>query len=198
MSSPYQAGAQVTISGLTITGGSAEEGSGINNSGTLSVANCTISGNSANSTGGGIADSGAASTSFLTATNNRAPSGGGIAISAGSQPAVASVDSIYQNAQGGNVSVAAGTSFVSLGYNLFSDTPAISLAPTDLVDTNAMLGPLADNGGPTFTQALLPGSPAVSAGTPLAAITTDQRGAPRPQASAPISALSRSNPLSPS
>jgi hypothetical protein len=29
-----------------------------------------------------------------------------------------------------------------------------------------MLGPLQDNGGPTFTQALLPGSPAIDAGYP--------------------------------
>ncbi|MFI5365855.1 MAG: choice-of-anchor Q domain-containing protein [Candidatus Binatia bacterium] len=46
------------------------------------------------------------------------------------------------------------------------------------------LGPLQDNGGPTFTQALLPGSPAIDAGddavtgAPLN-LTTDQRGLPR-------------------
>ncbi|MCA9099922.1 MAG: hypothetical protein KDA63_02165, partial [Planctomycetales bacterium] len=43
-----------------------------------------------------------------------------------------------------------------------------------------LLGPLADNGGPTLTHALLPGSPAVDAGNP--ALTPppafDQRGAP--------------------
>jgi hypothetical protein len=49
---------------------------------------------------------------------------------------------------------------------------------------NPRLGPLADNGGPTQTMALLPGSPALGAGTnasPLGSVpTTDQRGLPRP------------------
>ena len=43
------------------------------------------------------------------------------------------------------------------------------------------LGPLADNGGPTLTMALLPGSPAIDDGTALGAATTDQRGVSRPQ-----------------
>jgi hypothetical protein len=42
------------------------------------------------------------------------------------------------------------------------------------------LGPLADNGGPTLTMALLPGSPAVDAANTSLAPTTDQRGFPRP------------------
>jgi len=161
------------------------------------ITNCTLSGNSASDIGGGIADSGTASISFVTVADNSATSGGGIAITvgppsggdmpitAGPPSAVLSIDSIYQNAQGGNVSVAAGSIFGSLGYNIFSDTPGFSLAPSDLVNTNPLLGPLANNGGPTLTRALLPGSPAINVGTPVAGITTDQRGAPRPQGSAP-------------
>jgi hypothetical protein len=42
------------------------------------------------------------------------------------------------------------------------------------------LGPLTDNGGPTLTMALLPGSPAIDAGDTAAAPPTDQRGVPRP------------------
>ena len=47
---------------------------------------------------------------------------------------------------------------------------------------SAILGPLADNGGPTKTHALPAGSPAID-GVPLAlcATNTDQRGAPRPR-----------------
>jgi hypothetical protein len=48
-----------------------------------------------------------------------------------------------------------------------------------------MLGLLADNGGPTMTMALHPGSPAVDAGVSLPDVTTDQRGISRPQGSAP-------------
>ena len=51
-------------------------------------------------------------------------------------------------------------------------TPDISLDPK--------LGPLQDNGGPTATHALLPGSPAIDAGNDAAAPGTDQRGMPRP------------------
>ena len=50
---------------------------------------------------------------------------------------------------------------------------------TDTV--TATLGPLADNGGPTLTHALLPGSPAIDAGDNLDAPATDQRGIIRPQ-----------------
>jgi hypothetical protein len=72
-----------------------------------------------------------------------------------------------------------------LGHNLFSDTPGVALDPTDLINTDPLLGPLADNGGPTLTHALLPGSPALDAGVAVAGVTTDQRGIPRPQGSAP-------------
>src|SRR5262249_23608325 len=47
---------------------------------------------------------------------------------------------------------------------------------TDLVGTDPLLGPLQDNGGPTFTHALLPGSPAVDAGDNTGASEWDQRG----------------------
>jgi hypothetical protein len=46
--------------------------------------------------------------------------------------------------------------------------------------TDPKLGPLANNGGPTLTVALLPGSPAIDAGNTLLAPVTDQRGFPRP------------------
>ncbi len=51
------------------------------------------------------------------------------------------------------------------------------------IDTFAdpKLGPLTDNGGPTLTMALLPGSPAIDAGGTFGAPATDQRGVPRPQ-----------------
>jgi uncharacterized repeat protein (TIGR01451 family) len=43
-----------------------------------------------------------------------------------------------------------------------------------------LLGPLANNGGPTQTHALLPGSPAIDAGTNLGCPAIDQRGIARP------------------
>ena len=54
----------------------------------------------------------------------------------------------------------------SLGYNLFPDARPWPSTPTDLVNTDPLLGPLADNGGPTLTHALLPGSPAIDQPSP--------------------------------
>ncbi len=45
---------------------------------------------------------------------------------------------------------------------------------------DALLGPLADNGGQTSTHALLAGSPAIDAGDDGACPAEDQRGEPRP------------------
>src|SRR5262249_7744885 len=72
----------------------------------------------------------------------------------------------------------------SLGYNLASDNGGGFLtAAGDQINTHPMLGPLPDTGGPTFTHALLPGSPAIDAGDPnfdpnafAPPLSDDQRG----------------------
>jgi hypothetical protein len=70
----------------------------------------------------------------------------------------------------------------SQGHNLIGDgTGGSGYVSTDLVGTAAnpidpKLGPLQDNCGPTFTMALLPGSPAIDAGDPTDAPMWDQRG----------------------
>ena len=68
---------------------------------------------------------------------------------------------------------------VSGGYNLSSDDGAGYLnGPGDQINTDPMLGPLQDNGGPTLTHALLPASPAINAGDPnfVPPPDYDQRG----------------------
>jgi predicted outer membrane repeat protein len=69
----------------------------------------------------------------------------------------------------------------SLGHNLIGSGSTGFTAPGDLVGTNPNLGPLANNGGPTWTMALLPGSPAIDAGSAVGTPATDQRGVARPQ-----------------
>jgi hypothetical protein len=66
----------------------------------------------------------------------------------------------------------------SLGHNLIGSgvTTYSGFDPTDLLNVDPRLGPLQDNGGPTFTHALLPGSPAINAGDNTAAPRFDQRG----------------------
>jgi len=76
----------------------------------------------------------------------------------------------------------------SNGYNLSSDSTCNLNGSGDLNNTNPLLGPLQNNGGPTQTHALLPGSPAIDAGNPKGCtdwngfklLKTDQRGMPRP------------------
>jgi hypothetical protein len=65
-----------------------------------------------------------------------------------------------------------------LGHNLSSDWCFTNTTSFNMTDPK--LGPLADNGGPTLTMALLTGSPAIDAGDTSAAPATDQRGFPRP------------------
>ncbi len=68
-------------------------------------------------------------------------------------------------------------SFTSFGNNLFSNSSGGSgYAPTDILNVDPQLGPLADNGGPTLTMALLPSSPAIDTGDNTNALEWDQRG----------------------
>jgi hypothetical protein len=75
----------------------------------------------------------------------------------------------------------------SHGYNLSSDGTCNFNGPGDMNKINPMLGTLGNNGGPTETIPLLPGSPAIDAGNPSGCtdgqghlLKTDQRGKPRP------------------
>jgi hypothetical protein len=68
----------------------------------------------------------------------------------------------------------------SRGYNLIGNSQGGGgFDPSDLLDVDPLLSPLQDNGGPTQTMALLPGSPALNAGDPNQLGTTDQRGVVR-------------------
>jgi hypothetical protein len=73
----------------------------------------------------------------------------------------------------------------SFGFNLIGQTnDSIGWVTSDLTGStasplNPRIGPLSDNGGPTFTMSPLPGSPAIDAGF-TDGFTTDQRGFARP------------------
>jgi CSLREA domain-containing protein len=167
-------------------------GGGIANSAVLTLANSTVSGNSAGvhyGVGGGILNHGTATITNSTVSDNSAAvespygpgGGGGISNSnvvtltstiVANNRVISGFDSV-DNCRG---------SFSSLGYNLADDTTCGFSEPSDLVVADAMLGPLADNGGPTETHDLLPGSPAIDAGSvDCPPPATDQRGVARPQ-----------------
>jgi hypothetical protein len=71
----------------------------------------------------------------------------------------------------------------SLGYNIDNGSSCVDGSVMgDKINTDPGLDPLGlqDNGGPTETIALIPGSMAIDMADPASIVTEDQRGAPRP------------------
>src|SRR6266404_8908966 len=154
-------GGPLTIGSMTVSGNSAANGGGIYNSGggAATITNSTFSGNTASS-GGGIFNIGTFTITNSTLSNNSASLGGGVF----NNETLQIGDTILNmGASGANISNS-GT-VTSLGYNLSSDDGGgVLTGPGDQINTDPLLGPLQNNGGPTFTHALLPGSPAINTG----------------------------------
>jgi Right handed beta helix region len=206
---------RTTVSGNTADG---IPGGGISlNGGNLEVVRSTISGNEAVG-GGGIhlASSSGLIENSTIAGNEASGSGGGLYIETGSMTlANATLSGNASDAQGGGTFAIGGTTLtarnsivagnaaptpadgpdcrgdLALGYSLLGDDSGCSgffPTPDNVIGEPARLRPLADNGGPTKTMALRPGSPARNAGNPndpgtggLACAATDQRGVQRPK-----------------
>ena len=176
--------ASVSIGNSTISDNSASWGGVYAGGGDLSIVNSTISGNSANTgTGGGIYNfNSSLRITNSTITGNSAGSGGGIYNDGSQGASIVEISNTILNAgaSGENIFNNGGT-VTSIGYNLSSDDGGGYLnGPGDQINTDPLLGPLQSNGGPTFTHALLPGSPAIDAGDPnfIPPPSTDQRGCP--------------------
>jgi hypothetical protein len=197
-----------TLTNCTLAANSADYGGGIDNPGTVTLTNCTLAANSADYFGGGINNSGTVTLTNSTLATNSASYGGGVfnggtVTLTNSTLATNSADGYgggIDNA--GTVTVAntiiagntAGSdgpdvffqAVTSQGYNLIGNPSGGSgFIGTDLLSVNPLLGSLQDNGGPTQTMALLPGSPAIDAADAASAPANDQRGMARPQGSAP-------------
>ncbi len=147
---------------------------GIGNFGTMTVVNSTISGNSADNGGGIFNVSGTATILNSTiASNSAADSGGG----------VRNIDTLHmRNAiVANNTANFSGPDFdgtlASSGDNLFGNSSGGSgYVGSDILDVDPKLSALANNGGPTLTHALRPGSLAIDAGDNTGAPSFDQRG----------------------
>ncbi len=169
----------VNVTNSTLSGNSANFGGGIDNSGTVNVTNSTLSANSANF-GGGIFNSGTVNVTNSTLSGNSATSNGGGIRNTGTANVKSAIIAGNTASVGPDVSL----TFTSQGFNLIGksdgSTGFTNGVNNDQVGTiatpiNPLLGPLANNGGPTMTLALLPGSPAIDKGMNTA-LTTDQRG----------------------
>jgi hypothetical protein len=180
--------------------GGAAFGGAVDNRGELMIVNCTLANNSArggtsspmpeqlaggNEPAGGAIYSAGGTGSLLNVTvaNNQAVPGESRLPAFGSSIAVASgrvavtntillVETSQTNIWG---------TIVDGGHNISSDASAGFTARGSRNNTDPLLGPLADNGGPTLTMALLPGSPAIDSGDGSICLPSDQRGVSRPQ-----------------
>jgi alpha-tubulin suppressor-like RCC1 family protein len=187
----------LTVINSTLAGNTANRGigAGIFNFGTVNIVNSTLSGNTANGpTGGGpggIFNAGSLTVTNSTISGNTTSGvGGGIQSSGGTTK-------LRNTLVAGNTAALGSDVFgplISLGHNLIGNTSGATVTAQsgDKFDAAAAplnLGPLADNGGPTPTHALLPGSVAINAGNncvltangcaandPPTALATDQRG----------------------
>jgi predicted outer membrane repeat protein len=169
------AGGEVDITNSTFSGNTAEfSGGAISTNSTLSLTNVTIAGNSANNQPVPFA---------IPASNGIG--GGGLASYApfGEVSIKATIIANNTDIQG-NPDCAGPIS--SAGFNLI-ETISGACDITGITDSNItgvdpMLGLLGDNGGPTQTHALLPGSAAINAGPEdCPPPATDQRGVSRPR-----------------
>lgn len=192
-----------TIAACTISGNAADFGYGgidvfrsPGASATLQVSNSTISGNTAGVAVGGLYSNSATtrivnSTIVFNTSVNFAP---GVIVSAGaSTSSIAATlrsNVIAYNTYGGsendlyfrttspNTITVNGGNLAGTAKNLIGIT---SVAPSELPNDTLFgfcprLGPLRDNGGPTFTHALLSGSPAIDNGEDSFGALYDQRG----------------------
>jgi hypothetical protein len=183
---------------------SAVTGGGIANEGTLGVRNSTISGNGArvfvaglvsySGSGAGISHhAGHATLEHVTVAGNvvgtgdingAAGSGAGLGVLLGVTTVGYTLSDTIVSANVGPTGADGdcGTPApTSLGHNIDGDGTCMLTGPGDLPSTDPGLGPLQDNGGPTFTHAIVPGSPPHDAGDAGACPATDQRGVPRPK-----------------
>lgn len=172
-----------TISGCT--------GPGIWTIGTPSfiVQNSTISGNDGGSATGGLQNDGAVvQISFSTITGNSGTIYGGVYRTTGTLTIIGSIIA-------GNTGTGASADLDANGSMTIQNS-VVGIQDPDALAVNgsngnqvgstatpldALLGPLAMNGGPTPTHALLTNSPAINTGGAVGAPTTDQRNAPRDQ-----------------
>ncbi|MGC1321712.1 MAG: right-handed parallel beta-helix repeat-containing protein [Candidatus Udaeobacter sp.] len=169
----------LSVENSTVSGNSAATSGGGIYGVTNGIVNSTISGNSAGTSAGGIYTEGSLFVANSTITGNSASSGGGIYNEQFSSLEISNTI-LNAGALGENIFNNGGT-VTSDGYNLSSDDGGGYLTgPGDQINTDPLLGPLQDNGGPTFTHALLPGSPAIDAGDPnfIPPPLNDQRGCP--------------------
>jgi fibronectin-binding autotransporter adhesin len=176
------------------------QGGGIYNSHLLTITNSTLSDNRAGDSGGGLLTGAGYNpnpSAYLNnvtiagnvsdSDNDGAGKGGGVAVITGT--VLVRNTLIGQNSDLSNQAPDCSGTLTSGRFNLLQDTQGCVVSGYTLgnISGNPLLGPLQNNGGPTWTRALLTGSPAINTGNPTApgsgpaaCMVLDQRGVKRP------------------
>ncbi len=167
-------GADLQVTGSTISGNHALAGAGLVNDGNATLINTTVSTNQARGNaaiGGGIDNRGSLSLIQSTVAENRAPTAGGIK----NNGILTLLNSLLADNRNRNCTTE--SQITSRGHNLDSDGTCLAKAAEgDIRNRDPLLAPLRDNGGSTPTHALPYNSPAVNRGATLVHIPFDQRG----------------------
>jgi CSLREA domain-containing protein len=179
----YNLDGHLVLNRVTLSGNSSTyEGGGLSQGGgTVDITNSTFSGNTATNRGGGIYNGNNANPDMMTLLN--------VTMSGDSAPAGAA---IFHDASVGTLNlkntIVAGNgpdcsgAIVSQGHNIASDGTCSLSGSGDMPNTDPMLDPLADYGGPTKTHRLQANSPALNtASNDCPPPATDQRATARPQ-----------------
>ena len=176
----------MTITYSTISGNSAKDGGGISSDGkVVTITNGTISGNSANKDGGGIWNGSTLTLINSTINGNSSNTSGGGIFSHPLGTVTITNTIVGSNPTGGDCT----GSITSGSHNIDSDGTCVTDGVNNDITADPLLDPLQNNGGPTLTHALLPGSPAIDAGHDAVCAAppvngVDQRGVSRPQGEA--------------
>lgn len=170
----------MTLAASLIDHNSARTGGGVDQyGGSLALTNVTLTGNTASDNGGGMYIRHDASLVNVTLNANQAngqDTGGNLF----NEWQVSLRNTIIANSDVDGNCFNSGGWIHSLGNNLDTGDTCGFHSAGDLVNTPPQLAPLADNGGLTWTHALLAGSPAIDRASNAACPLTDQRGEPRP------------------
>jgi predicted outer membrane repeat protein len=155
----------------------------------VQILNSTLSGNSASNFGGAVYNRGTLGAAIVeigtsTFSDNLAQASGDsiynfAQMGFGGDVTASFMNAIFKTSASGQNFFNDGGTMTSLGYNVSSDDGGGFLnASGDQVNTDPLLGPLQNNGGPTLTHALLTGSPAIDTGDPsfTPPPSYDQRG----------------------
>jgi beta-glucanase (GH16 family) len=176
----------------TISGNvSNDVGGGIRMLGNATIVNSTLSGNTSTGWYGGAIfhTDGVMDMVNSTVANNVAPDYAPAAVFVGTFTDASATLNLTNSIVANNVTEgcflapfgAGAVAINSAGHNLASDGTCFLTAAGDQPNTDPLLAPLADNGGPTQTHALSAGSPAIDAADAGVCPATDQRGIARPQ-----------------